>query len=73
MTRGEFHFVEKNKQGRYEVKRIDIMPEYLSWMRHKIKEVYAKIQNLEFNQGCNEDDCRWCNFVKQNQISFEVK
>jgi DNA helicase-2/ATP-dependent DNA helicase PcrA len=72
MTRGEFHFVEKNKQGRYEVKRIDIMPEYLSWMRHKIKEVYAKIQNLEFNQGCNEDDCRWCNFVKQNQISFEM-
>jgi len=72
MTRGEFHFVEKNKQGRYEVKRIDIMPEYLSWMRHKIKEVYEKIQNLEFGHGCNEDDCRWCKFVKQNQISFEM-
>ncbi len=73
MLRGEFHFVEKSKQDRYEVKVIEIKPEYLTWMRSKIKEVYQKIQNLEFDKGCNEDDCRWCNFVKQNRISFEMK
>jgi DNA helicase-2/ATP-dependent DNA helicase PcrA len=73
MLRGEFHFVEKSKQNRYEVKVIDIEQQYLNWMRNKIKEVYCKIQNLEFDKGCNEEDCRWCNFVKQNRISFEMK
>lgn len=72
MIRGEFHFVEKNAKDKYEVKPIEISETHLDWMRNKIKEVYDKIQNLEFDKGCNDENCYWCNFVKQNQITFEM-
>jgi DNA helicase-2/ATP-dependent DNA helicase PcrA len=25
-------------------------------------EVYEKIKNHEFSQGCGKKDCEWCNF-----------
>lgn len=30
-----------------------------------IKEIYDKIMNHEFTEGCNKPDCKWCNFQKQ--------
>ncbi|MEY2830569.1 MAG: hypothetical protein RIQ33_2427, partial [Bacteroidota bacterium] len=30
---------------------------------------YTKIMNHEFAQGCNEEKCQWCNFVKTNKVN----
>ncbi len=73
MIQGVFAFVEKNKRDEYENKVINIEPQYMDWMQNKVVEVYAKIQNLEFDKGCEEESCSYCNFVKQNQIAFDIK
>jgi len=32
-------------------------------------EVWKKIQARDFYTGCGKEDCRWCNFVKDNQLA----
>jgi len=27
---------------------------------------------MEFDQGCDEDECHWCNFVKSNFVSMDM-
>lgn len=63
----EFDFVEPDpKTGQFHKEKVVITPDDLETVRQQIKETYAKIQNLEFSQGCNDPGCQWCNFLKNN-------
>jgi DNA helicase II / ATP-dependent DNA helicase PcrA len=69
----EFDFVEPSKNIYYKEK-ITITPEDITTVTQQIVTVWDKIQNKDFYTGCGKDDCRWCNFVKENKlaIDFEV-
>ncbi|MFH1005729.1 MAG: ATP-dependent DNA helicase [Bacteroidota bacterium] len=68
MISGEIDFVEKyEKENDFVKKKIIVTKEDIVIVKNQIKDVYSKIMNHEFNQGCGEKDCYWCNFVKQNQ------
>jgi DNA helicase-2/ATP-dependent DNA helicase PcrA len=43
---------------------ITILPEDLEVVTKQIQDTFQGIQNKEFKNGCNKDDCHWCNFVK---------
>ncbi len=43
---------------------ITILPEDLEIVSKQIQDTFQSIQNKEFKNGCNKDDCHWCNFVK---------
>ncbi|HAV26578.1 MAG TPA: DNA helicase UvrD, partial [Bacteroidetes bacterium] len=60
---GEIDFIEPDND---ELKKVKIMvndDEY-AFVKKQIRETFTKIQNLEFEDGCEEPDCQWCNFNK---------
>ena len=65
----EFDFVEPDtKTGDFGKAKINITASDVEQVLGQLEEVYRKVQNLEFVHGCNEDDCSWCNFVKENYV-----
>lgn len=59
---GEMFFIEPDAKGNFTRATIYIKPEELDFMETLIADVYHKIKNHEFNQGCGKKDCEWCNF-----------
>ena len=65
MDSGTFDFVFKSKKDNQYLKhKIVISSEDVTLVRQLISEVYGKIKNHQFYEGCNKSDCRWCNFPK---------
>jgi DNA helicase-2/ATP-dependent DNA helicase PcrA len=60
---GEIDFIEPDGESHQKVKIMVNDDEY-TFVRNQIKSVFAKIQNLEFEEGCEKDDCQWCTFNK---------
>ena len=56
------HFFSESK------KKILITKEDIAIVKTQIKDTYTKIMNHEFTQGCGEEDCVWCSFVKSNSL-----
>ncbi|MEM6396821.1 MAG: ATP-dependent DNA helicase [Bacteroidota bacterium] len=46
---------------------IEVKPEDEEALRIIIHEAYARIMAQDFYQGCGEDSCLWCNFVRDRQ------
>ncbi|HEY8401492.1 MAG TPA: ATP-dependent DNA helicase [Cytophagaceae bacterium] len=69
MVSGEIDFVEKGNNKEFTKVKVYVKPEDIDLVKQQIKDTYNKIMNLEFNKGCGEEDCQWCNFVKYNYKS----
>ena len=65
VTSGEIDFIEP-VDGEYKKHKVYFTNEEYLFVRRQIKETYQRIQNLEFNQGCEDDQCIWCSFDKHN-------
>ena len=63
VTSGIIDFVEPDTKGFHQFKMV-ISDADLQLVSSQIVDVYNRIQNREFTQGCNNDDCQWCNFQK---------
>ena len=63
VSTGDLDFVEADGEGFHKV-RIRILPEDVEVVRHQIKTAYAAIKQKAFDQGCEKDDCQWCQFNK---------
>jgi DNA helicase-2/ATP-dependent DNA helicase PcrA len=66
MRSGEISFVQKNDKKEFVSYKIQVLPEDVKIVKEQIKTSYQKIMNFEFTEGCGEEGCRWCNFVKYN-------
>jgi DNA helicase-2/ATP-dependent DNA helicase PcrA len=62
---GEIDFIEPVEDEYKKHKIVFNNDDYL-FVRNQIKETYKRIQNLEFTEGCNNDQCFWCEFDKYN-------
>jgi len=62
---GEVDFIEPDKDDFKKVK-IMISDEEYAFVRAQIKSTFEKIQNLEFDQGCEKEDCVWCAFNQKS-------
>lgn len=69
MTAGIMDFIEpyKDKQIR---KSVVVEDSDVLIVEKQLEESYKKIQNHEFDQFCEDQDCQWCHFVKNN---YELK
>lgn len=63
---GIISWVDPDGKGRFKDMEIEIAPQDVALVRRLSKEVYDKIQNHEFYEGCGKSDCKWCNFVRNN-------
>jgi DNA helicase-2/ATP-dependent DNA helicase PcrA len=66
----EFDFIEPDKKKEYRKEKIVISPADIETVTNQITTTWQKIQNREFYKGCGEEDCKWCNFVKTNNLSI---
>ncbi|MGX5818286.1 ATP-dependent helicase [Chitinophaga lutea] len=68
----EFDFIEPNRQKEYFREKIEIMPEDITTVTQQLTDSWIRIQNKEFYTGCGKEDCRWCNFVKDNKLEVAL-
>lgn len=62
---GEIDFIEP-VDGEYKKHKVAFNDEDYLFVRNQVKETYQRIQNLEFNKGCDDEQCFWCAFDKYN-------
>lgn len=68
----EFDFIEPDKKKVFRKEKVVISPDDISIVSRQISEVWQKIQNREFYIGCGKEDCRWCGFVKSNNLAVAL-
>ncbi|MCC6186566.1 MAG: ATP-dependent helicase, partial [Chitinophagaceae bacterium] len=64
---GIFEYLEQNKAGTY-THRIIILPQDEETVKAQIINTYDRIKRFEFDKGCQDPDCKWCNFVAEHNI-----
>ncbi|MFN4083365.1 MAG: ATP-dependent helicase [Bacteroidia bacterium] len=66
MQSSEFDFVEPDKDTKkFHKEKIIINSKDVEIVKQQIKDVYTKIVNKQFANGCGKEDCEWCNFTKE--------
>ncbi len=65
----EFDFIEPDEKKQYQREKIVISPSDITTVKEQIKSTWQKIQQKEFYTGCGKEDCKWCNFVKSNELA----
>lgn len=63
----EISYLEPDARGNFETKRITFEPEDMAFVKGLIIDTYARIMRQEFYEGCGQDDCSWCRFLKAQQ------
>jgi DNA helicase-2/ATP-dependent DNA helicase PcrA len=64
----EIDYVEPDSSGAFSQTTVDFSPGDTQPLRERIQEVYEKIRRHDFYSGCGEKDCKWCTFVRENQL-----
>ncbi|MCD6063617.1 MAG: ATP-dependent helicase, partial [Flavipsychrobacter sp.] len=66
---GIFDYIEKGKKtNQYKRVEVPVFATDEEIVRKQLKDAYVRIMNHDFDKGCGEDDCNWCNFAKQYQL-----
>ncbi len=73
VSEGMFDFIQKGKNGEYKQVKIPMFPQDEEIVRGQIKDVYTRIMNHEFDRGCGEESCHWCNFAKRYELIRPAK
>lgn len=64
----EFVFIEHDKKTKENIReKIFVTDEDQEIVKNQIKTSWEKIHKHEFETGCNEDNCEWCNFLKKTR------
>lgn len=72
MTSGWMDFVEpERKTDKFFRQKIVVTPEDIQRVGQQITDTWEKINKHDFSQGCQEEDCTWCNFVKNDFIFLD--
>ncbi len=67
MVTGEVDFIEPNaKTGEFSNSKYAVQPEEMEMVGTQIVETVDNIKNYKFDTTCADEDCMWCNFVKDN-------
>lgn len=71
---GMFDYIEKGKlSNEYKRVRVPIFPADEDIVLKQLKTAYTSIMNHEFDKGCGEESCYWCNFARKYQLISEQK
>ena len=65
---GEVNMVEPDKNEKYKQFSLNITPKDMEIVGEQLVDSYQKILNHEFSLGCGEDDCYWCNFIRDGKL-----
>ncbi len=69
MTSGVMDFVEPDKNtGAFSKTKYTVSDDEITTVGEQIEESWTKIHNHEFENGCGDDKCIWCSFVRNNYV-----
>ncbi len=63
---GSIAYFEPDHEGKFTIKSVEFTSQEVQAVKGFIKDAYEKIMEQDFYEGCGEDNCKWCNFVKNN-------
>ncbi len=66
MTAGIMDFIEPDDKGDNKNFEINVEEGDLQIVEKQLIETYENIKAHNFEKGCGEDDCKWCDFVNSN-------
>ncbi|MBT8190953.1 MAG: PD-(D/E)XK nuclease family protein, partial [Bacteroidia bacterium] len=67
MVSGAIEFVEPERDtGVFEYIEQVIDPQDIEIVGEQIVDSFEKIKNHEFDKTCEDEECQWCNFMKEN-------
>lgn len=66
MKSGIMDFIEPNKDGKYKNYPREVEQFEIDIVENQLTHSYKKIMNHEFEKGCNDEHCKWCDFVNSN-------
>ena len=74
MQSGTMDFVEKAKtKKKFDKIELPISDEDKIAVTKQLEESWEAINNYEFEQFCDNEDCRWCNFVRDTSPIIPVE
>ncbi|MEM1214246.1 MAG: ATP-dependent DNA helicase [Bacteroidota bacterium] len=62
----QISYLDLDKKGELTMAAMEFSPQEVRQVRDLLNKSYQAIQNHEFYEGCGEEDCEWCNFVREN-------
>ncbi len=68
VTTGMFDFIQKGKNGQYRQIVVPVFTQDEQIVLKQLKDTYTKIMNHEFDRGCGDENCHWCNFAKRYEL-----
>lgn len=68
----EFDFIEPDARNIYRKEKVIITPADVTTVTRQIISTWNKIQEKDFYTGCGKANCRWCNFVKENNLYINL-
>jgi len=66
ITSGAISYLEPDSKGVFITKKIKLQSKDTLVVKEMITDTWDKIQLHQFEEGCGEDYCVWCNFAKDN-------
>lgn len=66
---GMFDYIEKGRvSNEYKRVYVPLYEQDEQIVRQQLKDAYSRIMNHEFDRGCGEENCHWCNFAKRYEL-----
>ena len=74
MKTGTMDFVEKAKTKKsFDKIEMPISDEDVDAVTKQLQDAWKAIHNYEFEQFCDNEECRWCNFVRDTSVIVPVE
>ena len=74
MKSGTMDFVERAKTKKsFDKIEMPISTEDIEAVTKQLQDAWTAIHNYEFEQFCDNEECRWCNFVKDTSVIVPVE
>jgi Superfamily I DNA and RNA helicases len=74
VTMGMFDYIEKGRTtNQYKRVKVPVFPQDEDIVLKQLKNSYTSIMNHEFDKGCGEESCHWCNFARKYELVADAK
>lgn len=70
--RGSIAYLDPDRQDQVIRQEIEFDLKDTTALRQMIKDTYSRIREHDFYQGCGEDNCHWCNFVREQRLGRDI-
>ncbi len=66
VTKGSIVYLDPDAEGVFPVRTITFQRRDIEQLRTILREVYDKIQQHQFYEGCGKPECVWCRFLRED-------